>query len=147
MTPVPIALAGLLAGAFTKRAPSGATPAQLEQADFQALLERAQRGELSSGREVVGADDLGLDASALERVGRALDLAEAAGASTAAVVVDGRVFEADVAGRELVGEVSPGSPLSVDRLIVADGLGGDAADGSGGWSGTGGLLDRLRRPA
>lgn len=139
-----MALAGLLGGALAGRSSSGSTSIQIEADEFQKLLERAGRGEISTGRDVSLPPGVTLDEATLEKIGAALDRAEASGASLAAVLVDGRAFRVDVPGRTVLEEIDQGAALDVDRVVVAGSvsptgsLAGEFDDASG-------LLARLRR--
>ncbi len=69
--------------------------------DFGKALEAAQTGELGTGRVVVSGPELGIDLSSeqLEWLAHAADVAEAQGAKTAAVLIDGLVIRLDVESR------------------------------------------------
>jgi hypothetical protein len=109
-------------------APAQARPAGGPQrpgmagADFAMLLERASKGELSTGRPVTVAKGAGLKLSEeqLRRIAAAADRAEAIGASRALVLIDGKAITLDIASREVTGQVDPsaGSLLNgVDAVI------------------------------
>ncbi|GIW73670.1 MAG: hypothetical protein KatS3mg103_0192 [Phycisphaerales bacterium] len=68
---------------------------------FDQALRQAELGALRSGKVVVSGPDLGVDLTGeqLERLAQAADLAEAKGAQTAAVLIDGMVVRLDVASR------------------------------------------------
>lgn len=74
-------------------------------ADFQALLQKAQEGSISSGREISIASDAGvkLDEGQLARLSVAADRAEAAGAKAAVVLIDGMAVKLDVMSRTVTG--------------------------------------------
>lgn len=146
MSPIPIALASLLGGALGKRPAPAADP--LESGDFEALLERASRGELRTGLDVSIDPDAGVELSdeQLGRLGAAVDRAQAAGALTAVVVLDGRALRVDVTERRVVGELAGGGePLTgADTVVVAPGEGEDEGEGViAGGAGDSSLLSRL----
>ena len=104
----------------------------IDSAGFGALLERAGGGSIATGKPVAIDPALGLELSReqLDSLAAAADRAQATGARRAAVVLDGRVYELDVASRKIVGEIRPASgevATGIDALIrLGD---GDDEDG------------------
>lgn len=102
-------------------APSPTGPAPRSES-FSALLERAARGELATGRAVTVAVAAALPAplspEQLARIGAAADRAEAAGATAALVLVDGRGVLLDVGQRVVTAELASGA-LSSARVELA----------------------------
>lgn len=97
--------------------------------DFAALLDRARAGGLSSGQPVRIDDAAGVDLSAdqLDRLARATDAADAAGAQRLFAVIDGAGVVIDVRSRTIVRAVEL-NPESGEPLRPADVLTGiDAA--------------------
>jgi hypothetical protein len=82
---------------------------------FERLLEMARDAESASGAPVRVSPGAGveLSESQMERLSRAADRLEAAGATRALVVIDGRALSLDVATRTVTGSVplEPGRPL------------------------------------
>lgn len=76
----------------------------IEGLGFHELLQRVEGGAVSSGRPVrVGEGvNLSLSSDQLERLGVALDAAEAAGASRVLAVIDGHALSIDVNEREIL---------------------------------------------
>lgn len=118
---MPLALAGLLGGLIGRRGPSEATEQQVESLDFEALLERARAGEVSSGKGVGLPDGFELSEEQRGRVSQAVDRAEAAGALSAVVLLDGRAFQVDVTRRTITQELRPGGDAltGADTVVVA----------------------------
>lgn len=108
-------LLGLGRGGEAKSAESGV--------DFAKALESAQSGELASGRVVVSGPELGVDLSEdqLRRLSHAADVAEAQGAKTAAVLMDGMVIRLDIESRTaLESEPAHGALMGgVDTVLSA----------------------------
>ncbi|MEZ6232836.1 MAG: hypothetical protein R3B68_01485 [Phycisphaerales bacterium] len=77
--------------------------------DFQALLAEARNGAVETGLPVTLARgvDIKLSDEQLERLARAADRAESAGATRALVAIDGRLLELDVATRQITAEHAP----------------------------------------
>lgn len=118
-----------------ERAPGGARP--VEEQGFQELLSRVAGGDAAgaAGRVVSVEPGSGvrLDAAQLERVGRALDRAEAAGSARAAVLIDGVALEVDVLTRRVTGLIdlkSGAVATRVDAVVQAEGE-GPPLDGAG----------------
>jgi hypothetical protein len=96
--------------------PVGAPPAlgspknaaSIEGQSFDQLFALASKGALNSGRQIQLQYEPTppLSASQLERLAAAADQAEAAGAKTALMMLDGRGFVIDVQRRTLIGELS-----------------------------------------
>lgn len=125
MSPVPVGLAALLGAAGGVRAGAAGSPALRGGAvDFARLLEQAQAAELESGRQVTVARgvDVSLCEDQLGRIAAAADRAEAAGAITAAVLIDGEALVMDVAARTITGRVDMGAGeafYGVDTIVSA----------------------------
>ena len=127
MTPDPTGLRRQLEPAVRPDYASG--PARgprppIEHARFDELLERASRGLVESGRPVRYAVAAGEAPSPqqLERLAAAADLAEAAGARRALIVVEGRGLVLDVPQRVVAEELSAGTRLlSVDAAVYVAG--------------------------
>ena len=121
MTGTPLDLLGLVgAGARLLGLGRGGQSAdQTQQAEFAKALEAAGKGELDTGRVVVSGPELGMDLSAeqLQRLSHAADVAEAQGASTAAVLMDGLVIRLDVASRTAI-ESMPAESAVMDGVDV-----------------------------
>lgn len=77
--------------------------------DFQALLAEARNGAVETGLPVTLARgvDIELSDEQLQRLARAADRAESAGATRALVAIDGRLLELDVATRQITAEHAP----------------------------------------
>ncbi|MEQ9095501.1 MAG: hypothetical protein RIE32_04495 [Phycisphaerales bacterium] len=101
---------------------------------FHAALEAAREGDLEGGRAVVSGPELGVDLSAdqLRRLSHAADVAEAQGASTAAVLIDGMVIKLDVESRTALESTPAESALMTDvDVVLSAGPTGEAGpDGS-----------------
>jgi len=82
-------------------------PSEAEAGRFEELLRRAESGLLRTDRGVEIAPESGLELSEeqLGRLGAAVDRAQAAGASRAAVLMDGRAFVVDVQSRRVLSEM------------------------------------------
>jgi hypothetical protein len=108
-------------------------------ASFADLLQLAQAGQVTSDRPVDVSPnlDLELSESESERIAWAVDRAEAAGATSALVMLDGRGFLVDVTTRRIEAIAdTPGEVLMpIDAVVIAP-----REDGSTG-SETAGLLD------
>jgi hypothetical protein len=91
--------------------------------DFGKALEAAKDGGLETGRAVVSGPELGVDLSGdqLQRLSHAADMAEAQGAKTAAVLMDGMVIRLDVQSRTALESVPADSALmgDVDTVLSA----------------------------
>ncbi len=88
--------------------------------DFGKALEAAKDGRLETGRAVVSGPELGVDLSAdqLQRLSHAADMAEAQGAKTAAVLMDGMVIRLDVESRTAMKSSPAESALMGDVDVV-----------------------------
>lgn len=84
--------------------------------DFGKALEAARDGGLETGRAVVSGPDLDMDLSSdqLQRLSHAADMAEAQGAKTAAVLMDGMVIRLDVESRTALESAPAESALMAD---------------------------------
>lgn len=83
---------------------------------FGEALEAAKEGGLGTGRAVVSGPDLDVDLSSdqLQRLSHAADMAEAQGAKTAAVLMDGMVIRLDVESRTAMESAPAESALMAD---------------------------------
>lgn len=90
--------------------------AKAPAAGFAEALDGARAGSLGSGRVVVSGPELGVDLSAdqLARLSHAADMAEAQGATTAAVLMDGMVIRLDVASRTALESAPAESAVMAD---------------------------------
>ena len=100
----------------------GSAGATIDSMGFGALLERARGGGLASGKPVAIDPSLGVELSReqLDRLAAAADRAQASGARRAAVVIEGRVYELDVASRKITGEIRPAAGevmTGIDALV------------------------------
>jgi hypothetical protein len=141
MTPQGAGLLKLLAGTATPHArPGAAAPRQAGGADFSMLLQRAQNGEIASGREVTIGKGAGvaLNDDQLRRIGAAADRAEAIGASRALVLIDGKAVTLDVGTREVTAQVDPGAGSLLNGIDAVIGVPpGGGGESSGTEAGTG----------
>jgi hypothetical protein len=126
VSPISAGLASLLGvGGAGRALGTPAAPARSAGAlDFARLLEQAQAAELESGRQVtVGRGvHVSLSDEQLARVAAAADRAEAAGAITAAVLIDGEALVMDVAARTITGRLDVGAGeafYGVDTIVSA----------------------------
>lgn len=133
--------------------------ADLTQASFGALLDRARAGELGGGRPVAMAPEIGqrltLTPEQSARLSSAVDRAELSGVRRALVLMDGMELVVEVADRVVVAEggLASGEPLAaIDGVIRADNPDGDPPPpggaeltGLGGLTRHKGLLDALTR--
>jgi len=112
-------------------APSAAPgpEAPLEQRSFDDLLALVSTGSLHSGRPVTVAGGArlkeSLDGSQLDRLTAAADLAEAAGARQAVMLLDGRGLVLDVAARRLTAELGPDPARPLMNIDAAVYVAGD----------------------
>ena len=115
MTGTPLDLLSLV-GVGSRLLGLGRDNAPATDDGFAGVLESARSGALDSGRVVVAGPGLGIDLTSdqLQRLAHATDLAEAQGAKTAAVLIDGLVVRVDVASRTAT-EHAP-----VDSAVMAD---------------------------
>ncbi|MEO1007056.1 MAG: hypothetical protein AAFX79_00650 [Planctomycetota bacterium] len=92
-------------------------------ADFETALAAATEGGAGTGRVVVAGPELGVDLtpSQLERLAQATDRAEARGAETAAVLIDGMMIRVDVASRVALESVpiEDGALADIDAVVSA----------------------------
>ncbi len=125
MTGTPLDLLGLVGvGArLLGLGRGGQQPVQTDNAEFAKALDAASKGELDSGRVVVSGPELGMDLSAeqLERLAHAADVAEAQGASSAAVLMDGMLIRIDIESRTALESVPAESAVmdGVDLVLSA----------------------------
>lgn len=114
-----IGLASLATGAAKRLVGSGET----SPTAFADLLGKAQDGLKPSGRpvELGRGVDLQLTGDQLKRLSLAADRAEAQGAQSAVVMIDGRALELDVTLRTITGEVSgdQGIRPEIDTFLFA----------------------------
>ena len=115
-------LGGVGASQVAREAP--ATP--VSGAGFDELLRRARVGDLSSERPISIASSVELDLSAeqLGRVAAAADRAEAAGASTVLVLMDGVALKLDVLTRTVTQKVDMADAAvitGIDAVVSASG--------------------------
>jgi hypothetical protein len=107
----------------------------VESLDFGALLQKARAGALSSGRpvEVEAGANVSLTGPQLERLARAADAAEAAGATRLLAMIDGQSVVVDVTTRSVTGAFSgtaeAGLLTNIDAAVV---IGPDGASGEPG---------------
>jgi len=108
---------------------AGGPEAPLEQRSFDDLLSLVSTGSLHSGRPVTVAGSAGLkeslDGSQLDRLTAAADIAEAAGARQAVMLLDGRGLVLDVAARRLTAEVGPDPARPLMNIDAAVYVAGD----------------------
>lgn len=128
MSPIPAGLASLLGTAGPAMGAARAPAHDASALDFARLLEQARGAELDSGRPVTAAAELDLELSGeqLNRIAAAADRAEAAGAITAAVLIDGEALVMDVASRSITGRIdlAGGEPLyGIDTVVSAPAAG------------------------
>lgn len=149
-----ISSARLLARLGSGVRPAGAARAEgAGDGGFAGLLERAQRGELRSGRRVSAAARFGIDASMLDALSAAADAAEASGARTLLAIGGTDAIRVNVEGRRVEsrdalesGRVSRGAEAVV--LIERTEEGGASARAglpAPGWIANGGLAELLGR--
>lgn len=127
MTGTPIDIVGLasLASSVAKRLAGGgsATSAPAAPSAFADLLGKARAGFEPSGLpvELGKGVDLELTKDQLQRLSQAADRAEAQGAQTAVVMIDGRALELDVTLRTITGEVDPDQGIrpEIDTFLFA----------------------------
>ncbi len=122
MTGTPIDVIGLasLASGAAKRL-LGTQPASPNA--FADMLGKAQSGLQPSGQpvELGRGVDLDLTTDQLSRLAQAADRAEAQGAQTAVVMIDGRALELDVTLRQITGEVNADEGIrpEIDTFLFA----------------------------
>jgi hypothetical protein len=113
--------------AFGQTGPASRGTAPLDQQSFAQLLGAASNGQIHSGRQVEMACEPTppLSASQMERLASAGDVAEAAGARTAMMLIDGRGFVMDVQNRTITAEMSSTAssrmaPVDLAMHVAAD---------------------------
>ncbi|MHC4108684.1 MAG: hypothetical protein ACYSTY_11420 [Planctomycetota bacterium] len=96
----------------------------LEGQSFDELLALARQGSVPSGRAVQWAADPArpLDEQQLTRLSAAADVAEAAGARRALMLIDGRGVVLDVANRALVAELADDGAARAVKVDAAVGV-------------------------
>lgn len=97
----------------------------LESLSFADLLNREAKGQLTTGRPVsIHPDcDVQLSEDQMQRLGVAIDRAEASGAQRALVMIDGMAMKVDVGVRQIVGKVDlQSTPVlgEIDAVVQAD---------------------------
>lgn len=132
MTGTPLDLLSLV-GLGTRLLGLGGGEKAPDGAGFQDALDAARSGKLGSGRVVVSGAELGVDLSAdqLERLSYAADVAEAQGAETAAVLMDGMVIRLDVESRTALASTPADSAMMTDVDVVLSAGSGEASAASG----------------
>ncbi|MHC4082524.1 MAG: hypothetical protein ACYTGM_06460 [Planctomycetota bacterium] len=110
-------------------APSTRPPAPLEHQPFDELLAKAAKGLIASGRTVSAEFTAheSLTGEQLARLAAAADVAEAAGAARALLLMDGRGLVLDVPARTLAAELSADAASPVTGLDAAVFVAGDGA--------------------
>lgn len=95
--------------------------APLEGQSFDQLLALASKGKIASDRPVEVTFDAQppLSPAQFERLSKAADQAEAAGAKQALMMIDGRNFVLDVESRTLTAELSAATPMQVVNIDTA----------------------------
>lgn len=100
---------------------AGGGSAPLDQQSFAQLLGAASSGQIHSGRQIELACEPSppLSASQMERLASAADVAEAAGARTAMMMIDGRGFVMDVQNRTITAEMSSSALARMAQVDLA----------------------------
>ncbi|MCC6660871.1 MAG: hypothetical protein IT437_08295 [Phycisphaerales bacterium] len=119
-----LGLLGLLGLGGSRHAPKVDPARASVGAEFASLLERARKGDLSSGLPVSIArgSPIELTPEQLARVAAATDRAEARGGTRALVLVDGMALRVDVAARQVLERVDLASGLAltgIDAFVTA----------------------------
>lgn len=96
-----------------------------ESLSFADLLTREASGQLTTGRPVsIHPDcDVQLSEDQMQRLGVAIDRAEASGAQRALVMIDGMAMKVDIGIRQIVGKVDlQSTPVlgEIDAVVQAD---------------------------
>lgn len=122
MTAGPLDLLKVLASGVRAVAPERASGG-VEHEGFEALLNKAKTGTISSGERVTEAKGAGVNLSPeqLDRLAVAADRAEAEGAQRALVLIDGKVLKLDVQTRTITGAADPaanGVHANYDTVIT-----------------------------
>lgn len=123
----------------------------VEGASFADLLQRVERGEINSGLPVQVHEGAGvkLSEAELDALGKAADLAQAAGAQVVLVMMNGRGLVLDVGARTVTGvaDLAAGHvQTGIDSVMQLGNIGAaGGGEGTAGWpSASGGsLLDML----
>jgi hypothetical protein len=130
-------------------------------ADFEAMLKLAGEGKVSSeqGVQISGRAGVELTPEQLARVAQAADRAEAAGFSTALVLIDGKALKLDVQTRQIQGTFdaqTSARTAQFDGVVTAPAEGeadapqvlpmpGGLSAGGGGNASLAAVLDRVAR--
>jgi hypothetical protein len=98
---------------------------KIESLSFAELLNREASGNLSTQRPVSvhPGSELNLSEDQLQRLGVAMDRAEASGAQRALVMIDGMAVKVDVGVRQIIGKVDlQSTPVlgEIDAVVQAD---------------------------
>ncbi len=110
-------------------APSARPAPPLDRRSFDELLAQASQGLIESGRSVSAEyAAASLTGDELSRLSAAADLAEAAGARKALLLMDGRGFVLDVAARTLSAELAADAASRMIGLDAAVYVTGDGAE-------------------
>ena len=115
----------VLPGYATTRPTGPSVP--LEHQRFDTLLDQARQGLVESGRTVSAGDATAepLTPDQVQRLSSAADLAEASGARTALLMMDGRGLVLDVPTRTLTAELGADTPSRVAHPDTAVYVPGD----------------------
>lgn len=119
MTGTPLDLLSLV-GIGSRLLGLGRSEAPAAGEEFAGVLESARKGELDTGRVVVSGPGLGVDLTSdqLQRLAHAADVAEAQGARTAAVLIDGMVIRVDLASRTATASAPADAAVMPDVDVV-----------------------------
>lgn len=131
MTGTPLDLLALVRAGSSLLAPAKVTPAQVEGANFADLLRTAENGQIASGREVTVGKGVELTLTREQAAGlaAAADRAEASGAQSVMVLMDGLALKLDVGSRTIVGKADLASGqvvTGVDAVVSLPGKDGSA---------------------
>ncbi len=117
-------LAGISSPGASGANGSSSSAATAGGVDFASMLSKVEQGQASSGIVVTGARGLQAELSGAEitALSRAADLAEASGATTAAVRMGGKVYTVDVGVRQVTSVQPVGNQMltGIDALIDLD---------------------------
>lgn len=126
-----VALLKRLAGISSPGTGATANAGAASGADFASMLSKVEQGQISSGLVVTAAQGLASELSGAEvaALSKAADLAEAKGATTAAVRMDGKVYTVDVGVRQVTSVRAVGNEMltGIDALIDLDAPAAQAA--------------------
>lgn len=114
-------LLGKLGSGITPVGNFRSQPSGLADASFASLLQKAGRGEISSGRPVTvdPSANIELTDDQLDRIATAADRIEAAGSSRAVVLIDERAVTLDVMTRRVTGEIDMAEAVATGIDAVA----------------------------